>query len=192
MFFYTPSAYRSGHSWQTKLYLFVWRALGSSVFRCALGRRGVNRIFLLRLFSASVAWCARVDRRCRIYTPNTITIGKRSCLAAGVDCYCVDRIDIGDDVTVSQDAFLCTASHDIDRADRALVTAPIRIHRGAWIFARATILPGVTIGEGAVVAACAVVTRDVPAYAVVAGNPARVIRQRDYRGPAGNADGGHS
>jgi putative colanic acid biosynthesis acetyltransferase WcaF len=117
-----------------------------------------------------------------------LSLGERSCLAAGVDCYCVDRIEIGDDVTVSQDAFLCTASHDIDRADRPLVTAPIRIGRGAWIFARATILPGVSVGEGAVVAACAVVTRDVPAYAVVAGNPARVVRQRTYRGPAGDGE----
>ena len=100
-----------------------------------------------------------------------------------MDCYCVDDIILGDDVTVSQDAFLCTASHDIDRADRPLVTGPIRINRGAWIFARATILPGVTVGEGAVAAACSVVTRDIPAHAVVAGNPARIVRERAYRGP---------
>jgi acetyltransferase-like isoleucine patch superfamily enzyme len=60
------------------------------------------------------------------------------------------------------------------------VTVPIRIVRGAWIFARATALQVVTVGEGAVVAACAGVTQDVPAYAVVSGNPARVVGDRAY------------
>jgi putative colanic acid biosynthesis acetyltransferase WcaF len=117
-----------------------------------------------------------------------LSVGERSCLSARVDCYCVADVVIGDDVTVSQDAFLCTASHDIDLADRPLIAVPICLDRGAWVFARATILPGVTVGEGAVVAACAVVTKDVKPHAVVAGNPARVVRERRFHG-AGNEAG---
>jgi putative colanic acid biosynthesis acetyltransferase WcaF len=186
--FYHPPIYQSRHPLAQRAYLLAWRTIGGLLFRVTPFRLGIVRRFLLSAFGAAVDREAFVHPTCRIYAPRMLSLGERSCLAAGVDCYCVDRIEIGDDVTVSQDAFLCTASHDIDRADRPLVTAPIRIGRGAWIFARATILPGVSVGEGAVVAACAVVTRDVPAYAVVAGNPARVVRQRTYRGPPGDGE----
>lgn len=182
--FYCPQTYVSKHTPATKLYLHIWRGFGAVIFRRTPCCMGFFRNFLLRAFGAQVAPSAVIHPTCRIYSPRSLTIGERSCLAAGVDCYCVDEVVLADDVTVSQDAFLCTASHDIDRADRALVTGPIRIERGAWIFARATILPGVTVGEGAVAAACAVVTRDIPAHAVVAGNPARIMRERAYRSPA--------
>lgn len=186
--YYHPPIYQSRHPLALRAYLLAWRTIGAPLFRVMPFRLGIVRHFLLGAFGAAVHRGAFVHPTCRIYAPRMLALGERSCLAAGVDCFCVDRIEIGDDVTVSQDAFLCTASHDIDRADRPLVTAPIRIGRGAWIFARATILPGVSVGEGAIVAACAVVTRDVPAYAVVAGNPARVVRQRTYRGPAGDGE----
>ena len=147
---------------------------------------------ILRLFGAKLGRSVNVHPTCRIYAPWNLTLGDRSCLSARVDCYCVADVSIGADSTVSQDAFLCTASHDIDRADRRLVTAPISIDRGAWVFARATILPGVTVGEGAVVAACAVVTHDVASHSVVAGNPARHVRQRNFRGASGERGGEHS
>ncbi len=183
--YYHPSQYVSSHSLGDRLYLLTWRTIGIWFFWLIPSQCHRLRNCILRIFGASVAETAVIHPLCRIYSPRLLTIGHRSCLAAGVDCYCVDQVVLADDVTVSQDAFLCTASHDIDRGDRALVTGPIRINRGAWIFARATILPGITVGEGAVAAACAVVTRDVPAHTVVAGNPARIVRERAYRGPAG-------
>jgi putative colanic acid biosynthesis acetyltransferase WcaF len=72
------------------------------------------RVLLLRLFGARVKLLATISRACRIYAPYAIVLGEMSCLAAGVDCHCVDGIVLEDDVTVSPDAFLCTASHDID------------------------------------------------------------------------------
>jgi putative colanic acid biosynthesis acetyltransferase WcaF len=63
-----------------------------------------------------------------------------------------------------------------------LVTAPITVGADAWICARAFIGPGVAVGEGAVVGACAVVMKDVPPWTVVAGNPARLIKERERRG----------
>jgi putative colanic acid biosynthesis acetyltransferase WcaF len=186
--YYLPPTYSSQHDFVSRLRLFAWRTVGAPIFRAIPSPLAPVRRSLLRLFGAKVAPTAFVHASCRIYSPWRLCVGARSCLAARVDCYCADDILIGEDVTVSQDAFLCTASHDIDRPDRALVTRPIRIERGAWIFARATILPGVTVGEGAVVAASAVVTRDVSAYAVVAGNPARVVRERAYHGNGAEED----
>ena len=70
---------------------------------------------------------------------------------------------------------MCSSDLDWSTAEKA----PIRICRGAWIGARAVIMKGVTVGEGAVVGTGSVVMRDVPPYTVVLGNPARVIRELD-------------
>ena len=180
--YYDAPRYRSGHSSAESLHLLLWRVIGETVFRLIPSPLASFRNTVLGLFGAKLGHGVFVHPSCRIYAPWNLTLGDRSCLSARVDCYSVAEVVIGADVTVSQDAFLCTASHDIDRADRRLVTGPIRIDRGAWVFARATILPGVTVGEGAVVAACAVVTHDVASHSVVAGNPARHVRQRNFRG----------
>ena len=93
--------------------------------------------------------------------------------------YSAAKITIGTKVAISREAFICTASHDITKPERPLFTAPITICDGVWIGARAIILPGVTIGEGAVVAAGAVVTKDVDPFTVVGGNPAKFIKKRE-------------
>ena len=86
---------------------------------------------------------------------------------------------IGSHATVSQYAFLCTASHDIRDPHMKLITAPIVVANQSWVCAGAFVGMGLTIGEGAVAGAMAVVTKDVPAWQIVAGNPARIIGQRD-------------
>ena len=87
-------------------------------------------------------------------------------------------IDIGDDVLVAPNVSLISSGHPLDPATRRsrVTLGPVRIERGVWLAAGATVLQDVTVGEDAVVAAGAVVTRDVPARALVAGVPARVIR----------------
>ena len=103
----------------------------------------------------------------------------RSVLGPKVDCYNVDEIWLSEDALVSQGAFLCSASHDHNDPDFPLVTAPIRLKRDSWVCAEAFIGPGITVEKGAVVAARAVVTRNVEAMTVVAGNPARQVGRRD-------------
>lgn len=86
-------------------------------------------------------------------------------------------IFIGDGALIGHSVVLATLNHGLMPADRQnLRHAPIRIGRGVWIGAHATVLPGVTIGDDAVVAAGAVVSRDVPARAVAGGVPAKVIK----------------
>jgi putative colanic acid biosynthesis acetyltransferase WcaF len=105
-------------------------------------------------------------------------MGKYSCLSNDVDCYSVAPVKLGAHVTVSQYAFLCTATHDYEDPDFRLITKPIEIGDYGWVGARAFIGPGVSVGEGAVVGATASVYRDVPRWTVVGGNPAKVIKQR--------------
>ena len=106
---------------------------------------------------------------------------ENSCLASGVDCYNVNLVHIGANTTVSQRAFLCTASHEITKSLNPLVTAPIEIKDQAWIAAEAYVGMGVTIGQGAVVGARAVVVKDVEPWTVVGGNPARFIKKREIK-----------
>ena len=88
------------------------------------------------------------------------------------------RIITGDDVSIGPEASVLTLGHDPNAADFALKGGDVRIGDRVWIGFRAIILPGVEIGEAAVVAAGAVVSRDVPPFAIVAGSPARVIGER--------------
>ena len=105
-------------------------------------------------------------------------MGAYACLSENVDCYTVDEISIGDQATVSQGVKLCAAGHDITSKIMELTHKPITIGANAWIAGWAIVLPGVTIGEGAVVGAGAVVTKDVEPWSVVAGNPAKEIKKR--------------
>ena len=106
-------------------------------------------------------------------------MGDGSCLADWVDCYNVDSIRIGvDALTVSQYSFLCTASRNYQDPSLPVVTAPITVADGAWITADVFVAPGVEVGEGAVALARATVLKDVAPWTVVAGNPARFVRNR--------------
>ena len=87
-------------------------------------------------------------------------------------------ITIENDVLIGPGAYLISVNHKLDPQHRKeLELKPVVIKQNAWIGAKATILPGVTVGKNAVVAANAVVTKDVPANTVVAGNPAKIIKK---------------
>ena len=86
-------------------------------------------------------------------------------------------IDIGDNCLIGHQVVFATLNHDLDPAKRAgMHPAPIKLGRNVWVGAHATILAGVTVGDDAVIAAGAVVTKDVPAGAVVGGVPAKIIK----------------
>ena len=107
-----------------------------------------------------------------------ITIGKRVFINHACSFLDMGGITIEDDVLIGPKVNLITENHPLDPADRkALIGKPIHIKRNAWIGAAATILPGVTIGQNAVVAAGAVVSKDVAANTVVGGVPAKVLRR---------------
>ena len=156
--------------WET-VRLLLFRPFPGRIFR-------PWRAFLLRLFGAKLAHGAHVYASARIREPWNLEMGEESCLAEGVLCYNVDKVFIGHRATVSQRAFLCTASHRIDSPGHELITAPIRIADFAWVAAEAFIGMGVTIGNGAVVGARAAVFRSVPPKPVVGGNPAIFLRNR--------------
>ena len=134
--------------------------------------------FLLRLFGAKMASTAVIYSSAKVYYPANLIMEEYTCLASDVDCYNVDLIHIGANTTVSQGAYLCTASHDITDPLNPLITAPIVIEDQAWVAADAFIAMGITIGQGAVVGARAAVFKDVEPWTIVGGNPAKFIKKR--------------
>ena len=106
-----------------------------------------------------------------------ITLGERVFINSGCKFQDQGGIVIGDDCLIGHNAVLATLNHDLDPSRRAdLHPSPIIIGRNVWIGANVTVLPGITIGENAVIGAAALVTKDVPADSIAVGSPARVIR----------------
>ena len=175
--------YKNRHSLGSKVTRVVWNVVWLLLFRPTPRGNLFRpwRIFLLKLFGAKVCWSSNVLPSCRIWAPWNLTMGAFACLSADVDCYTVAPITLGDNATVSQGVRLCTASHDITSKIMELTTDPITIGSNAWVAGWSIILPGVTIGEGAVVAAGAVVTKDVEPWTVVGGNPAKFIKKRELK-----------
>jgi putative colanic acid biosynthesis acetyltransferase WcaF len=175
------SHYKSSFSLGHKLARTLWIAVWGLLFRPSpVVLRGWRRL-LLRMFGATIGRGADPYPSVRIWAPWNLEMGDYSCVSHKVDCYCVDRIRIGAHATISQYSFLCTASHDITDPKMRLVTGPISVGEGAWVAADAFVGPGVSIGDGAVVGARSSVFKDVEAWAVVGGNPARFIKTRTLR-----------
>ncbi|MGN7885700.1 DapH/DapD/GlmU-related protein [Dyadobacter endophyticus] len=126
-----------------------------------------------------------VDESTTVFPPFYTNFGRFTTLGKNVFInHACSFLDIGgiiieDDVMIGPRVNITSENHPLDPSDRkALIPRPVHIRRNAWIGAGATILPGVTVGENAVVAAGAVVSRDVPPNTVVAGVPAKVVKER--------------
>ena len=142
------------------------------------------RIALLRLFGAKIEWNANVYASVKIWAPWMLQMGHRACLGPDVICYNQAKVTLEDNVTVSQYSYLCTAGHKsdtINENDSGLIVAPITLRQGSWVGTRAFISMGVTIGEYAIVGATASVYKDVEAYTIVGGNPAKIIKKRTLK-----------
>lgn len=170
------------HKARRALWGVAWALLFRPTHRLMHGWRRA----LLRAFGASVGAGARIDPSARIWAPWNLSLGAASTIGPRVDLYSVAPIRIGENAIVSQNAHLCAAGHDVDAPDFRLTPAPIVIGDYAWVAADAFVAPGVRLGEGAVAGARACVTRSVPDWTIVAGNPARVLRRREPRISARN------
>ncbi|MDA8775798.1 hypothetical protein N9N13_08740 [Opitutales bacterium] len=99
----------------------------------------------------------------------------RACLGEKTNAYSLGKIDIHNGATIAQEVYLCTGTHDFSDPALQLIVERITVEANAFIGARAMILPGVKVGKNAVVGAMSVVTKDVHADQIVAGNPAKEI-----------------
>lgn len=122
----------------------------------------------------------------RFYDPTGITIGKDSIVGDHAFLDGRSAIKIGQHTDIASEVMIYNSEHDLAEEDFSATLAPVEIGDYVFIGPRAIILPGVTIGRGAVVAAGAVVTKDVANFAIVGGVPAKVIGERANKNPTYN------
>jgi putative colanic acid biosynthesis acetyltransferase WcaF len=133
---------------------------------------------VLKIFGANLSGMPFIHSSARIKIPWNLTMHHRACLGEYTNAYSLGKIDILDGATIAQEAYLCTGTHDFTDPCLQLITKPIMIGKNSFIGARAMILPGVCIGDQVIVGAMSVVSKDVPDHQVIAGNPAKKIRER--------------
>ncbi len=156
-------------------------ALARPLFRLSPRHFYGWRNMLLRLFGAKVGRKVRIYPSANIFYPWQFKIGDWSSIGWGVDIYSLGKISIGANVLISHRAHLCAGTHDISKSNLPLLTPPISIGDGSWVCSEAFIGPGISVGRGTVVGARAVVVKDVPDGAVVAGNPAKIINRKPFK-----------
>jgi putative colanic acid biosynthesis acetyltransferase WcaF len=156
----------------------IWSVVERTAFRFSPHTSNRFRSVLLRLFGATIGNHCTIRRTARIYYPWLLSLGDLSALGENATIYNLGQITIGCKVTISQEAYVCAGTHDYRLLSMPLVTLPITIGDDVWICARAFVGPGVTVGAGAILAACAVAFQDVDAWSVYMGNPASKKKDR--------------
>lgn len=137
------------------------------------------RRFVCKCVMGSFSNTSSIRRNVDLRSPYRIFIGKYCNINKRVVLDGRGGITIGDNVDIAQEVYIWTEQHDYNSPDFKAELAPVIINNYVWIASRATILPGLELGEGCVVACGAVVTKDVPPFTVVAGVPAKVVGQRN-------------
>ena len=136
------------------------------------------RVGVLRIFGAKIGDNV-IIRQCYIAYPWNVNIGNNVWIGFDVQIFSYVPILIGNNVCISQQAFLSSGGHDMSAPGFNLTTGPITISDGVWIGTRAVINPGVAIDEAAVVLPCSVVTKNLDAFSVYGGIPAKFVKVRE-------------
>jgi putative colanic acid biosynthesis acetyltransferase WcaF len=176
--FAQASAYASPWTLRERIGMLLWDAC-CAIF-CAWTPKPLNRwrLFWLRLFGAKLDGTPFVHQRARIQIPWNLTLHDRACLGDRANAYTLGEIEIGARAVIAQEAYLCTGTHDLNDPNLPLQVGKITVGADVFIGARAFVMPGVTIGDRAVVGACSLVTKDVKPGVIVMGNPARALKTR--------------
>jgi putative colanic acid biosynthesis acetyltransferase WcaF len=157
----------------------LWTIVWAVCFRPTPRPCHAWRRLLLRCFGAEIGPRVQIYPSARVWAPWNLVARRGATVANGAEVYNPARIELGEFSTVSQGAYLCGATHDHTTWEFPLVSAPIVVGAHAWVAARAIVQSGVTLGEGCVIGAASVVTRDMPAWTVCAGAPCRPLHAYD-------------
>ena len=142
------------------------------------------RAMLLSLFGASLGRGCRVHASVKVWHPAHLVLGDNVLIGPRANLYNQGRITIGSDSIVSQGAHVCASSHDVSDPHFQLVVRPVTIGPNCWIAAEAFVGPGVTMAEGAVLAARGALFENGDSWTIYRGNPAAAVKPRVLRSGA--------
>jgi putative colanic acid biosynthesis acetyltransferase WcaF len=159
----------------------LWHAVQSTLFRWSPRPFHPFRAHLLKLFGADIPEPGKVVifPTASVYFPSKISLAARSMVGPRVVIYNLATITLKRGANISQNCHLCAGTHDYNAWRMPLVAKPITVGENAWLGADVFVGPGVSIGELCVIGARSVVVKDTPARTVCAGNPCRVLKDRN-------------
>lgn len=165
------------YSFNEQLRRIFW-IFGQILFRFSFRTMFGWRNFILRIYGAKIGKNVNIYNTAKIYMPWNFEIGDWSSIGEDVLIYNLGIVVVGSKSTISHRSHICAGTHDYTNVNLPLLKPPVMVGNQVWICADSFIGPGITINEGAVVAARAVVVKSVPEWQIVAGNPAKFIGER--------------
>jgi len=172
---YTSPQYSFANRVQRQLWSLCWIVLYRPSPRMAHGWRA----WLLRLFGATLGPHCHFYPASRIWAPWNLTCEDTVIVADGAELYNPAPLYLASHAIVSQGAFLCGATHDYNDPNFPVVSFPMRLGRYSWVAARASVSPGVNLGEGAILGLASLATKDLAPWSIYAGVPAQKVKDRE-------------
>ena len=166
---------------RSALWRAAWFFVGSPLFRSHLVPISAVRVALLRLFGAKVGSRVVIRQDVTVKYPWHLVIGDDCWIGERVWIDCLTTVRIGNDVCISQGAYLCTGNHNWSDPGFGLMIAPIQLNHSSWVGAMCVLTPGAVLGSGAIAAAGSVVSGTIPDLEIHAGNPAVFLKKRVIR-----------
>ena len=165
-------------SLRSKIGRAIWQTVWICLCRWTPAPLHAWRIIVIRCFGGKIGPCNFIYPSARIWAPWLLETESLATIGRGVELYNVGGVFIGERAIISERAFICGATHDYNSVEFTIVPRRIVIKKKAWICAQSTVLPGVTCGEGAVLGAASLATRDLEDWSVYGGVPAKMLRER--------------
>lgn len=175
---FNNSWYNPGRGLLTRL---AWHSVNAIFLQNPLNLSSRLKTILLRLFGAQIGEGVVLKPSISVKYPWNLEIGDYSWIGEHAWLDSLAPIRIGKNACISQGVYFCTGNHDWSDPAFGLIVKPIAVEDGAWVGARATVLPGVTVASHSIIAAGSVISRDTEPYMIYAGNPGVKIKERNIR-----------
>jgi putative colanic acid biosynthesis acetyltransferase WcaF len=169
---------RPSFSVSNRMGRLVWSITWTLLFRPSPRPFHSWRAFLLRVFGAKLGPNCHFYPRSRVWAPWNLECADGVTLGDEAEIYNPSLVTMGSHAIVSQQAYICGATHDYNDPAFPLISFPMSLGAYSWVCARASVSPGVNVGEGAVLGLGSVATRDLEPWTVYAGVPAQRVKQR--------------
>jgi putative colanic acid biosynthesis acetyltransferase WcaF len=169
---------RPAFSLQDRLRRLNWNLCWAILYRTSPRPLHSWRAFLLRLFGAKMGPDCHFYPRSKVWAPWNLICAEQVTAGDGAEIYNPAPVTLGSHAILSQDAYVCAATHDYDDPAFPLIAYAMQIGAYAWVCARASVAPGVNVGEGAVLGLGSVATRTLEPWTVYAGVPAVKVKER--------------
>ena len=174
-----PDAYlRPSFSTNNKLHRLFWLTTWFVLCRWTPNPMHRWRILILRLFGAKIGSNNFVYPSCKIWAPWLLDTGDVVTIGPGVEIYNPGGVKLGHHSILSQDVYLCGATHDYNSVEFTYIKRAIILEPYVWICAKAIVLPGVICSEGCVLGAASITSKNLDPWNVYAGNPAKWVKKR--------------